>query len=143
MIDVNDIAAPNAASLGDGPAVLSAAPSASRIPTDGPVAMTQYETLTNQLNDRLAALKARIHRIDGDLNLPLDADFEEQAVDLEDREAMEAVENAGMLEIQQIRRALARIADGSYGTCARCGAAIAPKRLEVLPTATLCIACAR
>ena len=105
--------------------------------------MTQYDTLTKTLNDRLAELTSRVRQIDEDLSQPLDADFEEQAVDLEDHEAMEAVENAGMLEIQQIRRALARIADGSYGTCARCGEAIAPKRLEVLPTATLCIACAR
>lgn len=105
--------------------------------------MTQHDTLTKTLNDRLAELMNRVRRIDENLSLPLDADFEEQAVDLEDHEAMEAVENAGMLEIQQIRRALARIAEGSYGTCTRCGEAIALKRLEALPTATLCIACAR
>lgn len=105
--------------------------------------MTQYDALTKTLNDRLAELTNRVRQVDENLSLPLDADFEEQAVELEDHEAMEAVENAGMLEIQQIRRALARIADGSYGTCARCGGVITPKRLEVLPTATLCIACAR
>ena len=115
----------------------------SRISIDRPVAMMQYDTLTKTLNDRLAELMNRVRRIDENLSLPLDADFEEQAVDLEDHETMEAVENAGMLEIQQIRRALARIAEGSYGICARCGEAIAPKRLEALPTATLCIACAR
>lgn len=105
--------------------------------------MTQYDALIAVLNDRLAVLDRRVRQIDADLSQPLDADFEEQAVGLEDHEAMEAVETAGMLEIQQIRHALARIADGSYGTCARCGEAIADKRLEALPTATLCIACAR
>ncbi len=105
--------------------------------------MTEFETLTKTLNDRLAELTSRVRRIDENLSQPLPADFEEQAVDLEDHEAMEAVENAGMLEIQQIRRALARIAEGSYGSCTRCGEIIAPKRLEALPTATLCIACAR
>ena len=105
--------------------------------------MTEFDTLTQTLNDRLLELTSRVRRIDENLSQPLAADFEEQAVDLEDHEAMEAIENAGMLEIQQIRRALARIADGSYGTCTRCGETIAPKRLEALPTATLCIACAR
>jgi DnaK suppressor protein len=39
--------------------------------------------------------------------------------------------------------ALARIALGSYGMCARCGQPIGFARLEARPEATLCIACAR
>ena len=35
--------------------------------------------------------------------------------------------------------ALARIADGSYGYCTKCGNLIDTDRLAVLPTATLCI----
>ncbi len=45
--------------------------------------------------------------------------------------------------LAEIDRALARIADGSYGRCAHCGRPIAPGRLEARPTATLCIRCAR
>lgn len=37
--------------------------------------------------------------------------------------------------------ALARLDDGSYGTCLRCGKPIAPERLEALPWAAHCIAC--
>jgi RNA polymerase-binding protein DksA len=38
-----------------------------------------------------------------------------------------------------IDAALARIADGTYGRCERCGCEIEPERLEALPHATLCI----
>ena len=42
-----------------------------------------------------------------------------------------------------IRTALARIESGDFGYCPRCGEPIARKRLQLDPTATLCIACAR
>jgi DnaK suppressor protein len=47
---------------------------------------------------------------------------------------------AAMLE--DVRRALAKPADGSYGTCDRCGGAISRERLEAIPWAVLCITCA-
>lgn len=37
--------------------------------------------------------------------------------------------------------ALARIDDGQYGTCERCGEPINEERLKAMPTATLCIKC--
>jgi DnaK suppressor protein len=39
--------------------------------------------------------------------------------------------------------ALARIDDGSYGTCLRCGEPIGRDRLEARPAAEFCIRCAR
>ena len=41
----------------------------------------------------------------------------------------------------EVRAALARIDDGTYGTCERCGAEIPAERLEAVPTASLCITC--
>lgn len=95
------------------------------------------------LEERLQFLNERIRRIDADLGTLLDADFEEQAVELEDREVLEALEGSELKEIAQLERALARLADGSYGTCTGCGEPIAEKRLAALPTATTCITCAR
>ena len=43
--------------------------------------------------------------------------------------------------LAEIDGALARIKDGSYGTCQKCGEAIAPGRLEAQPTARHCVAC--
>ena len=39
--------------------------------------------------------------------------------------------------------ALARLDDGTFGACLRCGKPIAPARLEALPWAAYCIDCQR
>jgi RNA polymerase-binding transcription factor len=39
--------------------------------------------------------------------------------------------------------AIGRLADGIFGTCIRCGKAIAPERLDALPWAAHCIDCQR
>ena len=46
---------------------------------------------------------------------------------------------AGLL--REVRAALARIADGSYGICPHCEEEISQKRLKAMPWATLCIDC--
>jgi DnaK suppressor protein len=43
--------------------------------------------------------------------------------------------------LREVRAALDRIADGSYGACLECDEQISHKRLEAVPWATLCIAC--
>jgi DnaK suppressor protein len=44
---------------------------------------------------------------------------------------------------ERIARALEKLAQGSYGTCDRCGAAITVARLRAAPESVLCIDCAR
>jgi len=43
--------------------------------------------------------------------------------------------------LRQIRRALGRIADGSYGVCLHCEEDISPKRVAAVPWAAYCIKC--
>jgi len=43
--------------------------------------------------------------------------------------------------LRQIRRALGRIADGSYGVCLHCDEEISPKRVAAVPWAAYCIKC--
>ncbi|MBV9405102.1 MAG: TraR/DksA C4-type zinc finger protein, partial [Acidobacteriaceae bacterium] len=40
--------------------------------------------------------------------------------------------------LSQVRTALERIADGTYGTCLDCGQPIEPARLEAIPWAQYC-----
>ena len=44
---------------------------------------------------------------------------------------------------EEVVRAIAKCDEGTYGTCDGCGAAIPAERLEAVPQATRCIACAR
>ncbi|OCC24906.1 hypothetical protein MB02_05485 [Croceicoccus estronivorus] len=104
--------------------------------------MSDYQELEKTLRGRLAELVGRAEVIEDDLRHPLDADWEEQAIDLEDDEALTGVDEVLRREIQQVRLALLRISNGTYGTCAKCGADIGEDRLKALPTATRCIACA-
>ncbi len=43
--------------------------------------------------------------------------------------------------LRQVRAALGRIRDGSFGTCIECDRAINPKRLAALPWASRCVQC--
>ena len=44
-------------------------------------------------------------------------------------------------QLGDVRRALQKMDEGTYGTCERCGNPIAPERLEAIPYATLCVSC--
>jgi DnaK suppressor protein len=43
--------------------------------------------------------------------------------------------------LRNVRSALARIADGSFGVCLHCEEDISPKRLNAVPWASYCIKC--
>ena len=94
------------------------------------------------LEQRLSELGARLEAIDEELDSHHDPDWEELAIEREGDEVLEATGHAGLAEITQIRAALKRIADGSYGDCVRCGEPIAEGRLDALPWTPLCRSCA-
>ena len=96
----------------------------------------------SRLEAELAELEDRLSRLDRDLSEPPDPDSSERAVQMEDDDALEGQAALVAQEIASVRRALERIEDGSYGTCANCGDEISDKRLEVRPEAALCIDCA-
>lgn len=47
-----------------------------------------------------------------------------------------------LVAAERVDRALAKIEDGSYGTCDSCGRPILPARLAAAPESVLCIDCA-
>ncbi|MBL6933093.1 MAG: TraR/DksA family transcriptional regulator [Rhodospirillales bacterium] len=65
---------------------------------------------------------------------------------------MDALQNQAMaletdrrrhVELQHIKAALKRIEEGNFGECLSCGDDIAARRLEIEPTAAICISCAK
>ena len=95
-----------------------------------------------RLEAQLAELEDRLSRIERDLAEPADPDSSERAVQMEDDEALEGQAAIVSNDIASTRRALERIADGSYGECVRCGNEISAGRLHARPEAAMCIDCA-
>lgn len=60
-----------------------------------------------------------------------------------DRELAVTLEDNAESVLAAIDGALARIEQGTYGTCVRCGKPVAEERLDALPYAELCIDCKR
>lgn len=52
-----------------------------------------------------------------------------------------ALEERELAELNDIGAALARVGDGSYGSCTDCGADIPDARLRANPTALRCVVC--
>lgn len=91
------------------------------------------------INQRLAGLDRHVgHREEA-----LAADFEEQAVELENAETMVALEQRLRDEGREVQAALSRLERGVYGACERCGEPIEEKRLSALPATRYCIGCAQ
>jgi len=103
--------------------------------------MKAHPTVRQKLTERYAEIMGRLERITRDAGKPLDADFEEQAVERENAEVLVALDGSIRAEMAQIEKTLARLDKGEYGICEGCGDPIPPKRLEALPYANRCISC--
>lgn len=73
----------------------------------------------------------------------MDQDFADAGTATFDRERDLSIRNNIQDLIEQMTRAIARIDEGSYGTCERCGRPIDAARLKALPHALLCMDCKR
>lgn len=68
-------------------------------------------------------------------------ELEEWAQEEKDRDILIRLELREKEELTRIQAALARLEEGTYGMCARCGRRIRKERLEEIPTAVFCRAC--
>lgn len=106
------------------------------------MAKTPLATRKAMLEGRLIELGERLEAIEDELDSHHNPDWDDLAIEREGDEVLEASGNAGLAEIAQIRAALRRVADGSYGVCVRCGDEIAEARLDALPWTPVCRRCA-
>ena len=104
--------------------------------------MSQYAAVQAQLQQRLDQILRREGAIEGDLRQPHDPDLEERAIEAENDEVLEGLDELSRAEARQIREALRRIGDGTYGTCTRCGKPIGAARLVAVPSTPYCLSCA-
>jgi RNA polymerase-binding transcription factor DksA len=105
--------------------------------------MRDFTTRTTQLEQRRAELIARMKTLDAELDSHGDPDWEENATEHEQDEALEALGLSAQAELRMIDGALSRVAAGEYGVCVRCGSDISEERLDLLPATPFCRDCAR
>lgn len=104
--------------------------------------MSRVDEVRERLERRLSQLRTRAGKIQSDLRRPGDRDWEEQALERENEEVLERLDEAEIAEIDEIRAALARLDDGTWGVCGRCGERIPDERLAALPYTDTCVDCA-
>jgi DnaK suppressor protein len=98
------------------------------------------------LEERERELRAILQRDLEDKSAAADSagevtDFKDRAAELSQDAVDEAQGDQAAIELEQVRAALQRMADGTYGLCLDCGAAIDARRLEALPASAHCVAC--
>ena len=98
----------------------------------------RLEERKRELLVRAGEVHAGITRAEG----PLEKDFAEQVVQMENDAVLAGLSESTAAEISQINRALKRIEEGVYGQCIVCGQPIDERRLEALPQSDRCIRCA-
>lgn len=104
--------------------------------------MPDIAAIRSDLERRLHTLSRRVDRISDDLRRTADRDWQERAIELQNDDVLEGLDDASRAEAAAIQAALRRIDAGTYGQCARCGRAIGDARLQALPFATTCVTCA-
>ncbi len=104
--------------------------------------MKEYEDLIKKLKLRRIELEQRIDQIQNDLRAPRDRDSEEQSIEREGEDVLDALDEGANVELDQIIKALARFEDDEYGQCVECGNTIPLQRLEIIPHADKCVECA-
>jgi DnaK suppressor protein len=87
-----------------------------------------------------AAIAAVVRATDG-ANSDDEHDPEGATIAFERAQA-QALKGVTQAHLDQIAGALARLAEGSYGSCVDCGAEVGAARLEARPAAATCLTCA-
>lgn len=94
------------------------------------------------LRKRQRELYERLHKIDDDLGRQKNPDSGERATETENDEVLEEFGQVGENELKAIDAALDRIANGTFGTCVKCGKPIGEDRLAAVPYTPFCQECA-
>ena len=104
--------------------------------------LADHQAVREKLEARREKLLARTGKIERDLRALSNPDSQERATERQNDEVLEGLDEAELAELEQIRRALARIEAGTYSQCRRCGEEIPAARLEAVPETSYCVGCA-
>jgi len=71
----------------------------------------------------------------------ISADSNEAAIDIENDEVVDSLQELEINQVKMIDSAIERIENGTFGTCMSCGEEISQARLKAVPSSPNCIAC--
>jgi DnaK suppressor protein len=105
----------------------------------------ETSTVRKRLEEACQELEKSIAVLRGEKPAVRGRDFPQDPADagtnLSEDDRTEAVLHSAMSQRTEILAALARIQEGSYGSCADCGRPIPEGRLEARPEAARCVNC--
>lgn len=95
------------------------------------------------LEEERGSLHAQIDELDveGDTS-DFDENFADSAQVTAEKGENRALAGSLREQLDDVDRALAKLDDGTYGQCEKCGQAIGEARLEAMPATRFCISCA-
>jgi DnaK suppressor protein len=102
------------------------------------------DQLRSQLADEADRLRAQLAELSvgRDDSLAFDDGFADSSQVTAERAELEALTGRLTEALHENEDALAKLDAGTFGRCESCGGPIGAARLEAVPTARLCIACA-
>ncbi|MBI2911582.1 MAG: TraR/DksA C4-type zinc finger protein [Chloroflexi bacterium] len=112
--------------------------------------MTNYQALQRRLDEEETRLGTELAHLRAAMEQLMEGAREigggggpdpEEAAETVEMERSRAMERSLVTLLDQVHRALGKLASGTYGSCEECGQPINPERLEALPHASLCIDC--
>lgn len=104
--------------------------------------MTDYSMIKAKLQAQLSELEERAKRIEFRLSDPGSPDWEENAALHANDEVLNTLGDLSENDIHEIRWAIERIENGTYGICVQCEKKIPEARLAALPFTSTCVHCA-
>lgn len=100
-----------------------------------------HEDKRAALEEERAQLARRVDEltVGGEVDLEFDADFADRGQVTGEQGENYTLADSLRAQLDLVEKALARIDDGSYGTCEICGKEINPERIEAMPAAAVCM----
>jgi DnaK suppressor protein len=97
------------------------------------------QTLRASLEEERTQLRTQLAEFEDDGDLSYDENFADSAQVAGQQGANRALSGQLSENLVEVERALAKMDDGTYGRCERCGKEIAEARLEAMPATRFCI----
>lgn len=100
----------------------------------------QQDSVRAELEKERDLLRTKVHELDAkEDDLEYDVNFADSAQVAAERGENRVLYDQLRQDLDDIEKALARMDEGTYGTCEVCGTDIGEARLEVMPSTRVCI----